>query len=529
MGTLKKIRSYESEWREIEKSMEANEDLASKLTEIDNLLGETIAYANNVDGVNQISFEAKKNEIESTRDDVRILQELASNIHEKLVETIEEPFYQAEQEFFNELGLIDVSRYRTRDTIGYYNNHNANAHPDMQMTQIGFQELFMNSGVDFGLREQYETMKEELDGINYAEFILHNALTNSEYSFRYDNGIWDEVSLGVDLVPIVGDIKQIAEGIIGYDIFTREKLSGAEQSAQLFGGTIGLLVSWTGLKPLISGGPIGLGTVAKWGIIEMSENVLAYGATTTIVKTGEHLGIEVHPIVAALMYQGGRLLIRKGVAKIEHDWETTKLEYGLVHEEIYKGFEYRLDPEGILARYEVIKNTNKVLVTEKYIEELMANGDFNPREPYVKTEFLGEGARAKITVFDPGPPPIAFEKITTIQNYRAAGGTLTKTVNGSEIAIKYSDNGFPDFSEHVINGHDYSLKDLDISADEFLNMSFKKQQEWLNKNYKISFDDLEMTTWHHCAETGHFQLVDKSVHKKFKHTGGDTIWGEANK
>ena len=96
-------------------------------------------------------------------------------------------------------------------------------------------------------------------------------------------------------------------------------------------------------------------------------------------------------------------------------------------------------------------------------EELMTNGDFNPREPYVKTEFLREGARAKITVFDPGPPPIEFEKITTIQNYKVAGGMLTKTVNGSEIVIKYSDNGFPDFIEH---------RDLDISADKFLNMSF---------------------------------------------------------
>jgi hypothetical protein len=159
----------------------------------------------------------------------------------------------------------------------------------------------------------------------------------------------------------------------------------------------------------------------------------------------------------------------------------------------------------------------------------MTNGDFNPREPYVKTEFLGEGARAKITVFDPGPPPIAFEKITTIQNYKAAGGTLTKTVNGSEIAIKYSDNGFPYFSEHVINGHDYSLKDLDISTDEFLNMSFSDQKDYLNSTYKINDVDLDNATWHHCPETGHFQLINKNIHEKFKHTGGNAIWGEKDK
>lgn len=35
----------------------------------------------------------------------------------------------------------------------------------------------------------------------------------------------------------------------------------------------------------------------------------------------------------------------------------------------------------------------------------------------------------------------------------------------------------------------------------------------------------EYQGYHH-AETGRMQLVDEDIHRDFKHTGGDSVWGK---
>ena len=54
---------------------------------------------------------------------------------------------------------------------------------------------------------------------------------------------WNEVrvgvSLGLDLIPVIGDIKGVIEGLVGYDL-TGNKLSKLEQSLVLAGSLVGI-------------------------------------------------------------------------------------------------------------------------------------------------------------------------------------------------------------------------------------------------------------------------------------------------
>ncbi len=64
----------------------------------------------------------------------------------------------------------------------------------------------------------------------------------------------------------------------------------------------------------------------------------------------------------------------------------------------------------------------------------------------------------------------------------------------------------------------------------------KMLQILLNPGLKSKFDDIQLSqinkgktpegfVWHHDAETGKMQLVDRNIHEATGHTGGRTIWG----
>ena len=95
--------------------------------------------------------------------------------------------------------------------------------------------------------------------------------------------------------------------------------------------------------------------------------------------------------------------------------------------------------------------------------------------------------------------------------------TYTKSVNGKNVSVKYSKDGYADFSPYAHPDHSKPVK-INMIGDDYYD--FKAANEAIGlKGAKAP----KGYTWHHMEDGQHMLLVRSDVHNNFPHTGGASI------
>ena len=99
--------------------------------------------------------------------------------------------------------------------------------------------------------------------------------------------------------------------------------------------------------------------------------------------------------------------------------------------------------------------------------------------------------------------------------------TITENINGKNVQVTYSKEGYPDFSP-------FSHPDYPDPVE--INMTGNNYKDFKAANEKIGLSGANPPdgyTWHHLEDGKHMLLVDSSVHDAtlggFPHTGGASI------
>lgn len=151
------------------------------------------------------------------------------------------------------------------------------------------------------MQSQYNEMKKASseDGQEYGGNIDDYIKELIEYGqFDYEVGWKKNLSLTIDLIPIVGDAKGIIECIVGVDLITKRELSNLERGLSLLsvipligdGGTL--------LKVGVKGG---LGSALKFLTKETTVNVASYMGSSVMQEVG------INPLWVLAFYQCGRI------------------------------------------------------------------------------------------------------------------------------------------------------------------------------------------------------------------------------
>ena len=100
--------------------------------------------------------------------------------------------------------------------------------------------------------------------------------------------------------------------------------------------------------------------------------------------------------------------------------------------------------------------------------------------------------------------------------YHTDGGITYTTKGGT--SVRYGSDGFPDFSPHMYRGSD-GLGSVRI------NYTGSRTGDFAAANKAAGFADTPAGyTWHHHQDVGLMQLIQTSVHKRFSHSGGVSVY-----
>ena len=95
--------------------------------------------------------------------------------------------------------------------------------------------------------------------------------------------------------------------------------------------------------------------------------------------------------------------------------------------------------------------------------------------------------------------------------------TYTKSVNGKNVSVTYSKDGYADFSPYAHPNHSNPVK-IDMIGDDYYDFKVANKAIGL-KGAKAP----KGYTWHHMEDGQHMLLVRSDVHNNFPHTGGASI------
>jgi hypothetical protein len=134
------------------------------------------------------------------------------------------------------------------------------------------------------------------------------------------------------------------------------------------------------------------------------------------------------------------------------------------------------------------------------------------------TKLGGAGAGVVHTVGDALDQVVKRKPVSGVTEIiKHEGGAKTFIKNGVE--VRYSREGFPDFSP-------YKYKGTAGKAEVKIRLSDNRAADETAANLAAGFKDgtPDDFTWHHNEEVGTMQLIETQVHKDFPHSGGFAIW-----
>ena len=221
-------------------------------------------------------------------------------------EEVDDNFFKAQEKIIENLSQLKIEDFKIPNTIGVtqaktikYSGQDYTY--DEKKTEIGFEDLLSYGTVSEVMQDQYEEIKrvckengEEYSGDidDYIKELLESG------KFTYEVGWKKNVSLVLDLIPIVGDAKGVIECLVGQDLITGRELSALERGLCILSivpliGDGGTLVK-VGMKE-------GLSSTAKFLTKETAVNTVAYMGSATLQEAG------VNPLWGLAFYQCGRI------------------------------------------------------------------------------------------------------------------------------------------------------------------------------------------------------------------------------
>ena len=211
--------------------------------------------------------------------------------------------------------------------------------------------------------------------------------------------------------------------------------------------------------------------------------------------------------------------------------ETTKLVHLTINgEKVVSTFDHPffvkgkgfVNAEALWIGAELVNNEGKTLTVEEIYKEYIDEGTvkvYNFKGDESHTYFVGNNC---ILVHNADYAPRTPKK-DVIREVKNDDGTTTytKMIDGKEVSVTYSKEGYPDFSPFAHPDHPDPVP---------INMTGNNASDFAQANAKIGLTGStppEGYTWHHMEDGKNMLLVQRNVHDctigGFPHTGGASI------
>ncbi|WP_143316504.1 pre-toxin TG domain-containing protein [Clostridium sp. HBUAS56017] len=221
--------------------------------------------------------------------------------------SVDSDFFSEQEDALEDLGLIRIEDISVKNNLGIEESGVTEEGYEYTREKAGltFQDLLTYEGVSDVMKKQYEEYKENAKN-NNEEYIdeygkyLKQTIEGADVTYEKAWKKW--VSLGLDVIPIVGDAKGLVEAVIGMDLITQRKLSDAERALSALSA---IPLAGDGAVLIKVGSKYGAKELVKVSGKELIRNVGAMGTGYISMEAAEKAGLP--PWVGLLAYQGTRI------------------------------------------------------------------------------------------------------------------------------------------------------------------------------------------------------------------------------
>lgn len=279
---------------------------SKSLTEANKIIKEAVDLINSDKELSNIEFSSLDNEINELIewvDNYKTFKKLC----EAYSDSVDSEFFSDQEDALEDLGQIRIEDITVDNNLGIqeYGVTDIGSAYVQDKPQLGFQDLLTYDGVSDLMKKQFEAYKENAQKNNeeytdeYSKY-LKGIIEGG--NITYEKGWKKWLSLGLDVVPVVGDIKGLIEAGIGHDLVTGRKLSDIERG-----------LSALSAIPLVGDGALLVKTGTKYGAKEflkvsgkeLLRNTAAMGTGYISMEAAEKMGLP--PWIGLLAYQGARI------------------------------------------------------------------------------------------------------------------------------------------------------------------------------------------------------------------------------
>ena len=349
---------------------------------------------------------------------------------------------------------------------------------------------------------------------------IKNLLTKGEFNFITDKE--QNLSLALDFVPLVGDIKGVIEAIQGKEMITNRELSDEEKTMAGISSAVGFIpgVGKAGILAK-AGGKLGAKAIikdaAKYTVKETMKGAGMYGASSIASNLGISPKDQLMAIGGISLYKGGKAVLKnpRVVSAVSNTVDITK---ATVNDAIASNKGSAILSSN-LGGYggQLYNSLKKVTAERKALREGIASGEssisrvsgnINNIKLRNVNERLSELTKEQLKGKPKNSPNPSkwFKKNGTISIDEKGIWTYHDWEGNS---VSYPD-GYPDFKTAKL-----VIQEVNIGKFEGYNKDFANADK-LAPNGAIP----ETSTWHHHQDGQTLQEIITKLHERFRHRGG---------
>ena len=349
---------------------------------------------------------------------------------------------------------------------------------------------------------------------------IKNLLTKGEFNFITDKE--QNLSLALDFVPLVGDIKGVIEAIKGKEMITNRELSDGEKTMAGISSAVGFIPGVGGIGSIAKvGEKLGAKTVikeaAKYTVKETVKGSGMYGVSSIASDLRITPRQQIMAMGGFSLYKGGKAVLKnpKVISAVNNTVDITKATVKDAIES-NKGSAILSSNLGGYGG-QLYNSLKKVTAERKALREGIASGEssisrvsgnINNIKLRNVNERLSELTKEQLKGKPKNSPNPSkwFKKNGTISIDDDGVWTYHDWEGNS---VSYPD-GYPDFKSAGM-----VKQEVNIGPFQGYNKDFPRGDE-LAPNGPIS----ESSTWHHHQDGVTLQEVLTKLHERFRHRGG---------
>lgn len=349
---------------------------------------------------------------------------------------------------------------------------------------------------------------------------IKNLLTKGEFNFITDRE--QNLSLALDFVPIVGDIKGVIEAIKGKEMITNRELSDGEKTMAGISSAVGFIPGVGGIGSIAKvGEKLGAKTVikeaAKYTVKETVKGAGMYGVSSIASDLRITPRQQIMAMGGFSLYKGGKAVLKnpKVISAVNNTVDITKATVKDAIES-NKGSAILSSNLGGYGG-QLYNSLKKVTAERKALREGIASGEssisrvsgnINNIKLRNVNERLSELTKEQLKGKPKNSPNPSkwFKKNGTISIDEKGIWTYHDWEGNS---VSYPD-GYPDFKTAKL-----VIQEVNIGKFEGYNKDFANADK-LAPNGAIP----ETSTWHHHQDGQTLQEIITKLHERFRHRGG---------